>query len=72
MAENAQPLRSMIANLDTFSGALARNSDRLDGIVAGLERMTGGAAAKARLAIYDLTAPRAFPAADEGWPTRSW
>ena len=33
VAENAQPLRSMIANLDTFSGALARNSDRLDGIV---------------------------------------
>jgi len=65
VAENAQPLRSMIANLDTFSGALARNSNRLDGIVAGLERMTGGAAAKARLATYDLTAPRTFPAADK-------
>lgn len=64
VAENAQPLRSMIANLDTFSGALARNSNRLDGIVAGLERMTGGAAAKARLATYDLTAPHAFPPAD--------
>jgi phospholipid/cholesterol/gamma-HCH transport system substrate-binding protein len=65
VAENAQPLRSMIANLDTFSGALARNSDRLDGIVAGLERMTGGAAAKTRLATYDLTAPHAFPAAEK-------
>ena len=41
---------STIANLNTFSAALARNSDRLDGIVAGLERMTGGAAAKARTA----------------------
>ena len=39
-----KPLRTMIANLDTFAGALARNSDKLDGIVAGLERMTGGAA----------------------------
>src|SRR5262245_28131862 len=38
LAENAQPLRSMVGNLETFSGALARNSDRLDGIVAGLER----------------------------------
>ncbi len=65
VAENAQPLRSMIANLDTFSGALARNSDRLDGIVAGLERMTGGAAAKGRIATYDLTAPSAFPAAEK-------
>ena len=44
LAENAQPLRSVLGNLDTFSGALARNSDRMDGIVAGLERMTGGAA----------------------------
>lgn len=57
LTENAQPLRSMIGNLDTFSGALARNSDRLDGIVAGLERMTGGSAAKARLVTYDLTIP---------------
>jgi phospholipid/cholesterol/gamma-HCH transport system substrate-binding protein len=58
LAENAQPLRNMIANLDTFAGALARNSDRLDGIVAGLERMTGGAAARARAVVYDLTVPR--------------
>jgi len=57
LAENAQPLRNMIGNFETFSGALARNSDRLDGIVAGLERMTGGATAKARLVSYDLTAP---------------
>ena len=49
----------MITNLDTFAGALARNSDKLDGIVAGLERMTGGAA-KARAPIYDLAVPRAI------------
>jgi phospholipid/cholesterol/gamma-HCH transport system substrate-binding protein len=58
LAENAQPLRDMIGNINTFSGALARNSDRLDGIVAGLERMTGGATSKARIATYDLTVPR--------------
>ena len=57
LAENAEPLRKTIGNLDTFSGALARNSDRLDGIVAGIERMTGGAAAKARTAVYDLALP---------------
>jgi phospholipid/cholesterol/gamma-HCH transport system substrate-binding protein len=62
LAENAQPLRSVLGNLDTFSGALARNSDRMDGIVAGLERMTGGAAAKARLVSYDLTALHAAEA----------
>jgi phospholipid/cholesterol/gamma-HCH transport system substrate-binding protein len=61
LAENAQPLRSTIANFDTFSGALARNSDRLDGIVSGLERLTGGAAAKARTLGYDLTVPKIPP-----------
>jgi len=55
LADNAQPLRSVIANLDTFAAALARNSDRVDGIVAGLERMTGGA--KARQLTYELSVP---------------
>lgn len=57
LTENAKPLHAMITNLDTFAGALARNSDKLDGIVAGLERMTGGA--KARAPVYDLAVPRA-------------
>jgi phospholipid/cholesterol/gamma-HCH transport system substrate-binding protein len=42
LAENTEPLKSTLGNLNTFSAALARNSDKLDGIVAGLERMTGG------------------------------
>ena len=54
LADNATPLKSMIANLETFAGALARNSDKLDGIVAGLERMTGGAG-KGRLPMFDLS-----------------
>lgn len=54
LAENAKPLRDTLANIDTFAAALARNSDRVDGIVAGLERMTGGAAAKARTLTYNL------------------
>ena len=56
LADNAKPLKSMIANLETFASALARNSDKLDGIVAGLERMTGGAG-KGRLAMFDLIIP---------------
>jgi phospholipid/cholesterol/gamma-HCH transport system substrate-binding protein len=58
LVENAQPLRTMISNLNIFAGALARNSDRLDGIVAGLERMTGGGGAGAHVVVYDLTVPR--------------
>jgi phospholipid/cholesterol/gamma-HCH transport system substrate-binding protein len=62
MVENAEPLQTTIANLSTFSAALARNSEKLDGIVAGLERMTGGGS-KAPTVYYDLTAPRDFPPA---------
>jgi phospholipid/cholesterol/gamma-HCH transport system substrate-binding protein len=56
LADNAKPLKTMIGNLDTFAAALARNSDKLDSIVSGLERMTGGAA-KSRLVMYDLGNP---------------
>ena len=59
LADNAEPIRSMIGNLNTFSGALARNSDRLDGIVSGLERFTGGGKTTAPH-VYDLTAPTEF------------
>ena len=44
VSENSEPLHSTLANFSTFSAALARNSDRLDGIIAGLERLTGGGA----------------------------
>lgn len=57
LADNTQPLKSMIGNLDRFAAALGRNADRLDGIVAGVERMTGGGAAKAKLAVFDLAVP---------------
>ena len=62
LAENSVPLHGTLANLETFSQALARNSDRVDGILAGLERMTGGGTAAKPPPSYQLTAPRAFPA----------
>jgi phospholipid/cholesterol/gamma-HCH transport system substrate-binding protein len=61
LAENSEPLRSTIANFNTFSAALARNSDRLDGIITGVERLTGTGPTAAPPIIYDLTAPRVFP-----------
>jgi phospholipid/cholesterol/gamma-HCH transport system substrate-binding protein len=65
LSDNSEPIRSTIANLNTFSGALARNSDRLDGIVAGLERMTGGAAAGGPQVVFNLTAPTIVPPIDK-------
>jgi len=57
LSESAAPLYGTLENLRTFSDALARNSDRVDGVMAGLERMTGGAG-KAKGPTYDLTPPR--------------
>jgi phospholipid/cholesterol/gamma-HCH transport system substrate-binding protein len=62
LADNSEPIRSTMANLSTFTDALARNSSKLDGIVAGLERLTGGGAANAAQVVYDLTAPTQFAA----------
>jgi phospholipid/cholesterol/gamma-HCH transport system substrate-binding protein len=62
LADNAGDLKSAISNLNAFTGALARNSDRVDGILTGLERMTGSGSAKATTpTYYNLTAPRLFP-----------
>lgn len=61
VSENAAPLKTVITSLSTFAEALARNSDRVDGILSGLERMMGGGSAKAKAVTYDLTAPRSFP-----------
>jgi phospholipid/cholesterol/gamma-HCH transport system substrate-binding protein len=65
LADNAEPLRTTIANLNTFSAALARNSDKLDSIVNGLDRLTGGSAANAPRVVYDLVAPKTFPSFDK-------
>jgi len=65
LTDNADDLRDTIANLKTFSAALARNSDKLDGIVKGLERLTGGSAANAPRIVYDLAAPKTFPSLEK-------
>jgi phospholipid/cholesterol/gamma-HCH transport system substrate-binding protein len=55
LADNAEPLKNTIANLQVFSEGLARNTGKLDGIVAGLEKMTG-ANPLAQKITYDLSA----------------
>jgi phospholipid/cholesterol/gamma-HCH transport system substrate-binding protein len=62
VTDNSEPLRTLIANFNTFSGALARNSERVDGILSGLEKMTGGGAQKAKAHVYDLASPGNIPA----------
>ncbi|MGY4425531.1 hypothetical protein ACVWY2_007980 [Bradyrhizobium sp. JR6.1] len=62
LSDNAAPLHSTIDNLSTFAEGLARNTPKLDGIVAGLERMTGGGAPAPRKVAYDLHAVDSFGA----------
>ena len=61
--ENSAPLKKTIASLEAFADALGRNSDKVDGILAGLERMTAPAAPPP--VSYDLLAPEGFPPIDK-------
>jgi phospholipid/cholesterol/gamma-HCH transport system substrate-binding protein len=60
LAENEEPLKSTIANLQTFSEGLARNTGKIDGILAGLEKMTGSGPEASPKITYDLQAVKVF------------
>jgi phospholipid/cholesterol/gamma-HCH transport system substrate-binding protein len=57
LSENSGALKDTIANFKVFSEGLARNTGKLDGIVAGLERMTGVTSPPPKI-TYDLRALR--------------
>jgi phospholipid/cholesterol/gamma-HCH transport system substrate-binding protein len=59
LSENSEPLKDTIANFKVFSEGLARNTGKLDSIVAGIEKMTGGGTPAQKL-TYDLRAARGF------------
>ncbi len=59
--DNSDSFREMISNINEFAGALARNSEKVDGILSGLERMTGGARGPDTEKVYDLIAVTDFP-----------
>jgi len=60
LTENAEPLKATIADIRVFAESLARNSGKLDGIVAGIERMTGADKPVVTKAVYDLATPTDF------------
>jgi phospholipid/cholesterol/gamma-HCH transport system substrate-binding protein len=61
LSENSEPLKDTIANFKVFSEGLARNTGKLDSIVAGIERMTGGGTPPQKI-TYDLRAAQGFAA----------
>ncbi|MGV1014081.1 MAG: ABC-type transport auxiliary lipoprotein family protein [Methyloceanibacter sp.] len=61
LAENAESLSQALTNIDTFTDALARNSDKVDGILSGLERMTGGGTGAGGAHVFDLSTGTGLP-----------
>jgi phospholipid/cholesterol/gamma-HCH transport system substrate-binding protein len=61
LSENSEPLKDTIANFKIFSEGLARNTGKLDSIVAGIEKMTGGGTPPQKV-TYDLRAAQGFAA----------
>ena len=56
LAENSGPLKDTIANFKVFSEGLARNTGKIDSILAGLEKTMGGGTPAQKI-TYDLRAP---------------
>ncbi|NEW88016.1 MCE family protein [Rhodopseudomonas sp. WA056] len=61
LGENSGPLKDTIANFKTFSEWLAGKTDKLDGILGGVERMTGANEPEVKKVVYDLAAAAGFP-----------
>ena len=57
LEDNSGPLKDTIANFKTFSDGLARNTNKIDSILAGLEKMTGGGTPAQKI-TYDLRTPQ--------------
>lgn len=59
--QNAKPLNTAITGIATFADMLGRNSQRVEGLIGGLENLTGSGTPKPGPAIYDLAPATAFP-----------
>ncbi len=59
LSDNSDALHDTISNIDTFSKSLAKSSDKLDDLLAGLTRLTGGSSRPPANAV-DLAAATKF------------
>ena len=59
--DNAKPLNTAITGIAAFADMLGRNSERVEGLIGGLEKLAGTGAAKQGPTIYDLAAATSFP-----------
>jgi len=63
--QNAKPLNTAIGGIAEFADMLGKNSKRVEGLLGGLENLTGSGMPKPGPPIYDLAAASGFPAAEK-------
>ena len=63
--DNAKPLHTAITGIAAFADMLGRNSERVEGLIGGLEKLAGTGAAKQGPTIYDLAAATSFPPSEK-------
>jgi len=61
LTENKEPLHTAVTGISTFADMLGKNSQRIEGLIGGLEKLTGVGEAKETPAVYDLAAATTFP-----------
>jgi len=67
IGENAKPLNMAISGIASFGDVLGRNSQRLEGLIGGLENLTG-AGKKEAPPTYDLSAASDFAGLSQTMP----
>jgi phospholipid/cholesterol/gamma-HCH transport system substrate-binding protein len=60
LGENSAPLKETIGNLKSFSEWLSSKTGKLDGILGGVERMTGANEPVVKKVVYDLKPAAGF------------
>ena len=61
LTQNAKPLNTAVTGIATFGDMLGRNSERIEGLLGGLEKLAGTGTPAAGPAVYDLAAATEFP-----------
>jgi phospholipid/cholesterol/gamma-HCH transport system substrate-binding protein len=61
LTDNAKPLHTAIEGFSTFSEMLGNNSNRLEAIIGGLEKLTGVGEKAKPPPVFDLAAANSFP-----------
>jgi len=65
LEENAKPLNTAITGISSFADMLGRNSERVEGLIGGLEKLTGTGKDQQTPKTYDLVAAADFGAVDK-------